>query len=181
MIYQWHLVKNVKSVETFSDIRWMKENDLFPPNHRETVIRTVILVIIVQPWSIIIIMEAFSYSIVINCCCLWLNCLLDLTLKSFFYCAATLEAWICHPSVRVCALLCVTVPPAGAHSLFELPLICQWDSRAVRQKWQAGCVKHQPLSVLLMVNKCSSYSLSYVQKGSHSALTTQSPIEKHAR
>lgn len=101
--------------------------------------------------------------------------------KVIFYCAATLEAWICHPSVRVCALLCVTVPPAGAHSLFELPLICQWDSRAVRQKWQAGCVKHQPLSVLLMVNKCSSYSLSYVQKGSHSALTTQSPIEKHAR
>lgn len=106
MIYQWHLVKNVKSVETFSEIRWIKENDLFPPNHRETVIRTVILVIIVQPWSIIIIMEAFSYSIVINCCCLWLNCLLDLTLKSHFLLCSYIRS-MNLPSIRAC--LCFTL------------------------------------------------------------------------
>lgn len=39
------------------------------------------------------------------------------------------------PSICVLFVLyfCVTAPPAGAHSLSELPLICQSDSSAVPQ------------------------------------------------
>lgn len=97
----------------------------------QSVIRTINLVIIVQPWSIII-MEACSYSTVINCCCLWLDCLLDLTLKST-YCAATLEASTCRPSVScLCFTLCDCAPCWSSFTLWTA-LICQSDSSAVPQ------------------------------------------------
>lgn len=113
-----------------------EEKNLVPSSWswRQSVIRTVIVVIIVQPWTIII-MEALSDSTVINCYCLWLDCLLVLTLTST-YCAATLEASTCHLSVCLCALLCVTAPPAGAHPLFEPSRIFCCSS-----KWHAGSVE----------------------------------------
>lgn len=124
----------------------------------QTVIRLVIFIIIVQPWSIII-MEAASYSTVMNSCCLWLDCLLDLTLKST-YCAATWEVSTCPAScVCLCFTLCDCAHPAGARSLFELPPFCQLDSSS--SKWLAGEAKQQSLLVL-MVNKHSWSSLSYV-------------------
>lgn len=140
----------------------------------QSVIRTINLVIIVQPWSIII-MEACSYSTVINCCCLWLDCLLDLTLKST-YCAATLEASTCRPSVScLCFTLCDCAPCWSSFTLWTASNLSV-GLECCSSKWHAGWVKNCSLSVL-MVNKCSSYSLSYVQK----ALTTQSPVEKHAK
>lgn len=123
-------------------------------------------VISVQLWSIIIL-EAGSN---IYKHCLWLGCLLDLTLKST-YCAATLQEASTCLRLSVCALLCVTAPPAGAHSIFELLLIHQSNS-VLSLKVIAGSGKHQ----------CFYFIISLLcAKGSHSALTTQSPIGKHAK
>lgn len=90
-----------------------------------------------------------------NCCHLWVDCLLDWTLKSP-YCAATLEASIFHPSVRVCALSCATALPAGAHSLSELPLICQLDS-VLFLKVTCGLSEAPVTLGAVTVNKRSSY------------------------
>lgn len=137
----------------------------------QTVIRTVI---IVQPWSIVI-MEALSSSPVMNCCCLWLDCLLDLTLKST-YCAAASEASICRPPVHVCALLCVTAPPAGAQSLSEPASNLSAGLECCSSKWRAGWVKLRSLSVLMV--KQALLVFPQLRAKGRSAPTTQSPRRK---
>lgn len=120
----------------------------------------VILVLIGQSWSIII-QEASPYSTLINCCCLWLDCLLALTLKSI-YCAATLEASICHPSVCLCFTLCDYAPCWSSLALWTASNLSA-GFKCCSSKLHAGWVTLQSLLVLI-VKKRSSCSLSYVQK-----------------
>lgn len=152
MIDQWnqctlYLAKNVKSVwKIVSDIIRTKDNDSGDQSRVD--VTMVVLVIIAQPWSANI-MEVFSYPTVINCCSLWLDCLLGLKLKST-YCAATSDHQSALP-VCLCFTLCECAPCWSSFTLWT----ASTRSGGLGRETQA--ITKAPTSLVgLAVNKCPS-------------------------
>lgn len=145
----------------------------------QTVIRMVTSVIIVQPWSITM-MEACSYSTVINCCCHLTGLSVRFDTKVNLLCSYIRS--IDLPSICVCVfvLYFVWLRPLLEllHSLNRLwsvswtrVLLLKVTCRPSEAAVSLGADGQQALLLLSQLRT----------KGSRSALTTQSPIEKHAK